>query len=77
LRYVFEASMLPPSGLSISSFAVWPSTGQLRSLTYFVPSGLGGGGITGPPPGINSADRLEYLRWTKKGIPARPRLLPL
>jgi 6-phosphogluconolactonase len=52
LRYVFEASMLPPSGLSISSFAVWPSTGQLRSLTYFVPSGLGGGGITGPPPGV-------------------------
>jgi 6-phosphogluconolactonase len=44
--------MLPPSGLSISSFAVWPSTGQLRSLTYFVPSGLGGGGITGPPPGV-------------------------
>jgi 6-phosphogluconolactonase (cycloisomerase 2 family) len=52
LRYVFEASTLPPSGLSISSFAVWPSTGQLRSLTYFVPSGLGGGGITGPPPGV-------------------------
>jgi 6-phosphogluconolactonase (cycloisomerase 2 family) len=50
LRYVFEAASAPPSGLTISSYAVLPSTGQLRSLTYFVPSGLGGGGITGPTP---------------------------
>ena len=44
LRYVFEVGLT-----SISSYAVVPTTGQLRSLNFFMPSGLGSG-ITGPSP---------------------------
>jgi 6-phosphogluconolactonase (cycloisomerase 2 family) len=50
LRYVFEVSTSIDTAPAISTYAVWPSTGQLRPLNYFIPSGLGGGGTTGAPP---------------------------
>lgn len=50
LRYVFEVSTSIDTAPAISTYAVWPSTGQLRALNYFIPSGLGNGGTTGLPP---------------------------
>src|SRR5580704_12935763 len=50
LRYVFEVSTSIDTAPAISTYAVWPSTGQLRALNYFIPSGLGAGGTTGLPP---------------------------
>jgi 6-phosphogluconolactonase len=50
LRYVFEVSASIDAAPAISTYAVWPSTGQLRPLNYFVPSGLSNGGTTGLPP---------------------------
>jgi 6-phosphogluconolactonase (cycloisomerase 2 family) len=50
LRYVFEVSTSIDTAPAISTYAVWPSTGQLRALNYFIPSGLSNGGTTGMPP---------------------------
>jgi 6-phosphogluconolactonase len=50
LRYVFEVATSIDTAPAISTYAVWPSTGQLRALNYFIPSGLASGGTTGLPP---------------------------
>jgi 6-phosphogluconolactonase (cycloisomerase 2 family) len=77
LRYVFEAASAPPSGLTIASYGVSNSTGQLRSLTYFVPSGLGGGGITEPTPATAIHPNGTVLYVLAPSIPSSAQLWTL
>lgn len=55
LRYVFEINQS-----AVSVYAVWPSTGQLRSMSYFVPSDYNAFG-SAPAGAIHPNGKVLYV----------------